>query len=107
MQTKSNGLAIASMVCGIVSVPLSCCYGAGLPVALAAVIMGFIARKQINESGGSQGGQGMALAGIITGFVSMVVGIIVLVGLLIVPALTLLGPGIGDIFSEINSSLGP
>ena len=110
MQTKNNNLALASMICGIVAVPLSCCYGAGLPFALAAVIMGFIARKQINESGGSQGGAGMALAGIITGFIAIGVGIlaiILLVGSMIIPLLTLMGPEIGDIFSEINSSLMP
>ena len=90
MQTKNNSLAIASMICGIVSLPINCCYGAGLPVSLAAVILGFIARKQINESGGSQDGQGMALAGIIVGFVSMVMvilGLILLVGSMTLPLL--------------------
>jgi hypothetical protein len=35
------------------------------------VIFGFVARKQIRESGGRQGGSGMALAGIILGFVGV------------------------------------
>jgi hypothetical protein len=39
--------------------------------AILAVIFGFVARKQISESGGRQGGSGMALAGIILGFVGI------------------------------------
>lgn len=59
----TNGLAIASLVLGIVWV-----FGIG---AILAVIFGFVARKQISESGGRQGGGGMALAGIILGFVGI------------------------------------
>ncbi len=39
--------------------------------SILAVIFGFVARKQIRESGGRQGGGGMALAGIILGFVGI------------------------------------
>ena len=59
----TNGLSIASLVLGIVWV-----FGIG---AILAVIFGFVARKQINESGGRQSGSGMALAGIILGFVGI------------------------------------
>lgn len=60
---STNGFAIASLVLGIVWV-----FGVG---AILAVIFGFVARKQISESGGRQGGSGMALAGIILGFVGI------------------------------------
>lgn len=53
---RTNGLAIASLILGILGVPI-------LPI-----IFGFIARKQIAESGGAQQGDGMALWGIILGF---------------------------------------
>jgi|LSQX01.3.fsa_nt_gb RsiW-degrading membrane proteinase PrsW (M82 family) len=66
---KTNGLAIASMVLGIVSVPLICCCYVGILTGILAVIFGFIARKNIRESQGTQEGMGMALAGIIIGFV--------------------------------------
>lgn len=59
----TNGFSIASLVLGIVWV-----FGLG---AILAVIFGFVARKQIRESGGRQGGAGMALAGIILGFVGI------------------------------------
>lgn len=59
----TNGLSVASMVLGIVWV-----FGIG---SILAVIFGFVARKQIKDSGGRQSGGGMALAGIILGFVGV------------------------------------
>lgn len=56
----TNGMAIASLVCSL----------AGLAVGLSApvgAILGHIARRQIRERG--EGGDGMALAGIIVGWV--------------------------------------
>jgi hypothetical protein len=63
----TNGLAITSMVLGICSLPLSCCYFTGIIPAILAVVFGFIARKKIKESGGSIKGDGIAIAGIATG----------------------------------------
>jgi hypothetical protein len=63
MGPSTNGFSIASLVLGIVWV-----FGLG---AILAVIFGFVARKQIRESGGRQNGSGMALAGIILGLVGI------------------------------------
>ena len=54
-------MAIASLVCGIV--------GCFTITAIVAIVLGFVARNQIEKSGGTQQGSGMALAGIILGFV--------------------------------------
>ena len=59
-KTGANGLAIASLVCGIV--------GCFTITAIVAIVLGFVARNQIEKSGGTQQGSGMALAGIILGF---------------------------------------
>jgi hypothetical protein len=59
--TGTNGLAIASLVCGIV--------GCFTVTAIVAVVLGFVARNQIERTGGTQQGSGMALAGIILGFI--------------------------------------
>jgi hypothetical protein len=75
-QIKTNGFAIASMVLGIVSIPLLCCCYIGAVPAIIAIIFGFIARNKIKEAFGSQKGEGMALAGIITGFSTL--GLIIL-----------------------------
>jgi hypothetical protein len=57
---KTNGLAIASLVCSIAGLLL-------IPLVLG-IVFGFIARSQIKNSNGAQGGDGLALAGIIIGF---------------------------------------
>ena len=59
----NNGMAIASMVCGIVSVPLSCFVVPGI----LAIIFGHIARAQIRR--GQGGGDGFAITGLICGYV--------------------------------------
>jgi hypothetical protein len=60
---KTNGLAIASLVLGIVWVG-----GIG---AVLAVVFGFVGRKKIADSNGQQTGGGLALAGIILGFIGV------------------------------------
>ena len=67
-QPKTSGLAITSLVLGIVSVVLLC---VGPLFAIPAIICGHIAYAR---TGGSQGlltGAGLALAGFITGYVSL------------------------------------
>ncbi len=57
---KTNGFAIASLICS--------CAGLFFLPAIAGVIFGFVARAQITRSKGLQKGNGLALAGIIVGF---------------------------------------
>ena len=61
VQQKTNGLAIAALICGI------CGFLLFVP-GILGIIFGFIARSQIRQSNGQQKGNGMALAGIIVGF---------------------------------------
>jgi hypothetical protein len=69
-QPKNSGLAISSLVLGIIGlVLLLICIG---PLfAIPAVICGHMAYSRINRSGGALAGQGMALAGLITGYLSI------------------------------------
>ncbi|MGB8198045.1 MAG: DUF4190 domain-containing protein [Acidimicrobiales bacterium] len=70
IQTQStNGLAIASMVLGIVWV-----WWIG---SILALIFGFVARRQIRERG--QRGDGMAIAGIVLGCVGAATLILVII----------------------------
>jgi hypothetical protein len=57
---------------------LSWCCGFGL-VGIAAVILGVKARREIQSSGGAQQGDGLALGGIITGAIAIVLGLLILV----------------------------
>lgn len=73
---KTSGLAITSLVLGILALPT-----AGL-TAIPAVICGHIARGKIKRSAGTQSGGGLALAGLICGYFGFViVGIAMLAGL--------------------------
>jgi hypothetical protein len=56
-QKKTNGMAIAALVCG--------CAGLFFLPAILGIIFGFVARSQIRRSNGVQKGEGMALAGIL------------------------------------------
>lgn len=80
---STNGMAIAALVCGIASLGvgfITC--GIGSVAAIPAVILGHMSRKQIRESNGTQQGDGMALAGLITGYIG--VGVLVLVIILFI-----------------------
>jgi hypothetical protein len=66
---RTNGLAVASLVLGILWI-----YWVG---SVLALIFGYVAKKQIDESGGTQGGRGMAVAGIVLGWVG--IGVITLI----------------------------
>ncbi|WP_415847587.1 DUF4190 domain-containing protein [Tsukamurella strandjordii] len=80
-QSGTNGLAIASLVCGILSIPSACVWGLGILFGIAAIIMGIIAMKQTKQTG--QDGNGMALAGLITGVVGLLLSIVLLVLIII------------------------
>jgi hypothetical protein len=62
---QTNPLAIASMVCGMVALVLG-------PLAILAIVFGHIARRQVYRTG--EGGRGMATAGLILGYLVLVVG---------------------------------
>ncbi len=64
-----KGMAIASMVCGICSIPFLCIWYLAIPAAIVAVVLGFIARAKAKR--GEAAGSGMAMAGIICGSVAL------------------------------------
>jgi hypothetical protein len=67
------GTAVASLVLGIVSL-LTCWLG--FVFAVPGIICGHLALSRIRESGGTMGGRGMALAGLIMSYVAPVLMII-------------------------------
>jgi hypothetical protein len=72
---KTNGLAIASLVCACVGIP----FFVFVVPAVFGVIFGLVGRSQIRRSAGTQGGDGLALAGIIVGFAGITFFIILIV----------------------------
>lgn len=63
---RKSGLAIASLICGILSL-LGFLIFTGIP----AVICGHIAKSRIKKSSGAITGSGMATAGLVTGYLSI------------------------------------
>jgi hypothetical protein len=70
---KTNGLAIASLVCSCAGILFF-----GVP-GIVGIVFGFVARSQIRRSNRSQGGEGLALAGIIVGFAWIAILIVIIV----------------------------
>lgn len=67
----NNGMAIASMVCGISSLVLLFSCFIGILAGIPAVICGHIALKQIRDYVLPMGGRGMAIAGLVTGYITI------------------------------------
>jgi hypothetical protein len=61
-------MAIAAMVVSIVGALGLCAYGVGGFIGLVGAILGHVARRQIRTR--NEGGEGMALAGIIVGWIA-------------------------------------
>ncbi|HEY2391676.1 MAG TPA: DUF4190 domain-containing protein [Candidatus Angelobacter sp.] len=64
---QTDGGAIASLILGITSFALCLSFFTGIP----AIIFGHISRSKIKRSGGRLKGEGMALAGLIMGYLSL------------------------------------
>jgi hypothetical protein len=75
----TNGLAIASLVCGTLSVVFFCFCG-GLFLGIPAVICGHLSLNQLNTPGNLQQGRGMAIAGLICGYLGIAFFAIMILG---------------------------
>ena len=79
MEMQNNGgsgLAIASMVLGIVALVMSCCvYFISIPCAVVGVVLGAVSLA------GQKPGKGMAIAGIVCSIVSLVPTAFVFLGI--------------------------
>jgi hypothetical protein len=70
---RTNGFAVAALVLGIIWI-----YWIG---SILALVFGYVAKGQIDSSNGTQSGRGMAIAGIVLGWVG--VGILLLMLVLV------------------------
>ncbi len=74
---RTNGLAVASLVCGLAQF-----VGFGPLGTIPAIVLGHIARSQIKRTG--EQGAGLALAGLVLGWSAVIVGILIVVAFLAV-----------------------
>ena len=68
---KTNGLALASLACGLAQ------FVFGPLATIPAIVLGHMARHQIKRTG--EQGAGLALAGLILGWAAVILGIVVIV----------------------------
>jgi uncharacterized protein DUF1707/uncharacterized protein DUF4190 len=68
---KTNGLAIASLACGLAQ------FAFGPLATIPAIVCGHMARSQIRRTG--EQGAGLALAGLILGWAAVILGIVLIV----------------------------
>lgn len=99
-----NGKATAALITGIATLLMSWCCGAGI-LGVIAIVLGARARNEIRASGGRQTGDGLAIGGMVTGAVAIVVGVLALV--LIVVALARIGSDFPASTSASASAAGP
>jgi hypothetical protein len=85
---RTDGLAIASLIIGILALVCSvACLG--LILGPAAAITGFIARQRITSSGGTVGGGTLAVVGLVLGIVGFLLSagaiVLLLIGAIAAP----------------------
>jgi len=74
---SNNPMAIAGLICGIVAWPaICCCYG--FPFNVLGIVFSAIALSQLRREHGTQGGRGLAIAGLVLSIVQ----IVLLIGLI-------------------------
>lgn len=69
-EPQNKGMAIASMVCGIVSIVLICCtYYISIPCAIVGLVLGIMSNKKYGKNG-------MAIAGIVCSIITIALSIV-------------------------------
>lgn len=87
----NSNLALISLIAGILGLTIFPLIG-----SIVALVIGYMAKKEIQESMGSLGGDGMVKAGIILGWIGVGLGVvsICIVGVIIAIPLCLIPMGI-------------
>lgn len=73
---KTSGMAVASMVLGIVAL---CIFSVGLLTGPIALVLGFLAINGINREPDRFKGKGMAIAGVVLGSIVVVLWLIIII----------------------------
>ena len=93
---RTSGLAIASLITGIMSIALCPAFG------IVGLITGYSAKRKIRESNGAETGDGLATGGIVTSYIGI---IFIGVAIVAIIAVTFLGTAASSKFSNVGSSI--
>jgi len=94
---QTSTLATISLISGILTWVIVPIIG-----AIVAIITGHKAKNEIRDSNGQLSGDGMATAGLVLGYLQLVLGVI---PVCIIIILVMLGPAIGDVFTDILNQI--
>lgn len=89
---NSNGFGIASLILGICSIAICCCYGVGVVPAIIGLILGILQNKK--------NANGIATAGIVLGIIGILLNVVWLIYMVILFS----DGGLQDIFDEFSST---
>ncbi len=78
-EKKSNGMATASLILGIISIVTGFFGWLGIICGLLAVIFAVVAKNKIKANPALAGSKGAATGGLITGIIGMVIGIAIII----------------------------
>ena len=70
---RPQGMAISALVLGVIGILLAC-FAFGGVLGLIGVVLGIVALRRVMR--GTGGGKGMAIAGIVTGAIAALIGIV-------------------------------
>lgn len=104
VQNKPAGMAIASMVLGIVAVALFCIWYISIPCAIVGLILGLIAGGKVKS--GEGGGAGFAKTGVILSIVAL--GLVVLLFILALVGISIISSEAtreGGFFDQFNKEM--
>jgi len=82
----NSGKAVAVLVLGILSLPLTCGYGLGFITAVVALALAPGAKREINASAGQLGGLGFVKAGVICSWIAIglvALGVVAIIALVV------------------------
>jgi hypothetical protein len=68
---RMDGVAVASLICSILGIPLLVVACIGVPFCLTGIVMGFVARHRIQHANGQLSGDGAAMSAIVVGAVGI------------------------------------
>lgn len=87
---KMAPMAVASLVLGVVGMTVLPCLG-----SILAIVFGHVALRQMHASQGKLGGKGLAIAGLIMGYLVLIPGVITFIVFVAIMALAPTGTAVG------------
>jgi hypothetical protein len=73
-QAPQNTFGLISLILGIASIPLACCFGSGILFGIVAAVLGYMGKQKAAQGLATNGGQ--ANAGFICGIIGAGIGIL-------------------------------